>query len=723
MSRPTFPDRVPRAAGRKWRWLVAVTLLAALLRAWAVVGLPVDYDEPTYLGAGYDYAAAIRAGDWDAVIDYDQNREHPALPKLIYAGVVLALGEDASYARVLAAGRAISAAFGTLAALLLALLDPLAGGLLAVHTIAVKYTSQVYLEALPALASLAAVLALLRAAAPRDRWFWLSALLLGVTAAGKFTYLVVLFPIAYLVLWGKPWGGRNRRLLSGLGNLALYGLVAVLTFWALDPALWHDPLGRLWGMFSFHAAYSQGARVEAAGLPWYQPIIWLSSAAPVAWHPNVFFYFGLDGLYFWLTLGGLRREWRQRRWVVVWLAAAVALLLLWPTKWPQYTLIVAPAFCLTAAATVRDLRAWALENDHYWGWLRESTPRLGPAAWVVAGLIGAALLGSFALDRIDIASGQRGWSHVAATATSLPGDTVYDLVRDASGRMIAGTDRGVAIWTPGAAQDGGGTWVVHRSGSSGLADDQVRAVLGDPAGADVLWCGTAGGLSRFDGAAWQTFRGRDLGLAADAITALARDPRGRLWVGTQAGAAVFDGQRWQAFTAPAGPADNFISGIAADGDTVWFGTRAGVSALDTRTARWQTFTTANSGLASDNIGDVAVDAAGVLWVATLGGGLSAWDGATWQTYLSSSSDLPLNAVQVVAEVQPGVLWIGTNFGSVPGGLITVRDGGRWQTYFPGKTGFTGGEPLALAADGLGRVWIGTRGAGIDIFDRREQGAK
>ncbi len=723
MPQPTPPHPVPRTTGRKWRWLVAVTLLAALLRAWAVTGLPVDYDEPTYLGAGYDYAAAIRAGDWDAVIDYDQNREHPALPKLIYAGVVLALGDEASYDRVLAAGRAVSAAFGTLAALGLALLDPLAGGMLAAHTVAVKYTSQVYLEALPALASLAAVLALLRSRVPRDRWFWLSALLLGVTAAGKFTYLVVLFPIAYLVLWGRQWGGGTRRVLPGVGNLALYGLAAVLTFWVLDPALWHDPLGRLWGMLSFHTAYSQGARVEAAGLPWYQPFIWLSSSAPAAWHPNVFFYFGLDGLYFWLTLAGLRREWRQRRWLVVWLAAAVAVLLLWPTKWPQYTLIVAPAFCLAAAATVRDLRAWALENDHYWGWLRESTPRLGPAAWIVAGLIGAALLGSFALERIDVASGQRGWSHVAATETSLPGDTVYDLVQDASGRMIVGTDRGVAIWTPGAAPDQGGTWVVYRSGSSGLADDRVRAVLREPTGAGVLWCGTAGGLSRFDGAAWQTYRGRDLGLAADEITALALDGRGRLWVGTQVGAAVFDGETWQAFTAPIGPADDFISGIAAAGDTVWFGTRAGVSALDTRTGRWQTFTTANSGLASDNIGDVAVDAAGVLWVATLGGGLSAWDGAAWQTYLSSSSDLPLNTVQVVSEVQPGALWIGTNFGSVPGGLITVREGGVWQTYFPGKTGFTGGEPLAVAADGLGRVWIGTRGAGIDIFDRREQGAK
>ena len=43
---------------------------------------------------------------------------------------------------------------------ILALVDPLAGGLLAVHTLFIKYTSQAYLEALPLFAGLAAVLAL-----------------------------------------------------------------------------------------------------------------------------------------------------------------------------------------------------------------------------------------------------------------------------------------------------------------------------------------------------------------------------------------------------------------------------------------------------------------------------------------------------------------------------------------------------------------------------------
>ncbi|MFN2226915.1 MAG: transcriptional regulator, partial [Anaerolineae bacterium] len=147
---------------RRWSFLAAIVLLALLLRAWAVMRLPLDFDEPTYLEAASDYAAALRAGDWRAIVDYEGNREHPALVKLLYGLVVLALGEEGG---TLVAGlvcRALSAILGTLAVLVLALFDPLAGGLLAVHTLAVKYTSQVYLEALPHLASLAAVLALSR---------------------------------------------------------------------------------------------------------------------------------------------------------------------------------------------------------------------------------------------------------------------------------------------------------------------------------------------------------------------------------------------------------------------------------------------------------------------------------------------------------------------------------------------------------------------------------
>jgi hypothetical protein len=115
--------------------------------------------------------------------------------------------------------------------------QPAGGALLAVHTLAVKYTSQVYLEALPHLASTVAVLAFTRSRAGRDRWFWLSAVALGVTAASKFTYL----PVA--VSWSPTWPWRPR---ARWRDLLLYGLVALAVFLAAQPHLWRDPLPGCW---------------------------------------------------------------------------------------------------------------------------------------------------------------------------------------------------------------------------------------------------------------------------------------------------------------------------------------------------------------------------------------------------------------------------------------------------------------------------------------------
>ncbi|MGE5141499.1 MAG: hypothetical protein ACM3JD_18685, partial [Rudaea sp.] len=180
---------------RRHTVILLIVLLGALLRSWAVLGLPIDSDEPTYLQAAVDYAAALRAGNLQAVIDYAGTPEHPALVKLIYGGAVLLLGGSATQVTILYFTRAISAFFGVLAVFVLAVVDPWAGGLLAIDTLVVKYTSQTYLEAIPLFTGLLAVLLLYRARSASDRRFWLSGAALGITGAGKFSYVPLVFVI------------------------------------------------------------------------------------------------------------------------------------------------------------------------------------------------------------------------------------------------------------------------------------------------------------------------------------------------------------------------------------------------------------------------------------------------------------------------------------------------------------------------------------------------
>jgi hypothetical protein len=721
---------------RRWAVLASIVLLALLLRGWAVMRLPTDFDEPTYLEAAFHYADALRAGDWNAVIDYQENREHPALVKLLYGLVVLALGEEPGTVVAQLASRALSALLGTLAVLVLAILDPLAGGLLAVHTLAVKYTSQVYLEALPHLASIGAVLAFSRVPSGRDRAtnsrpvagrpmaglaFWLSALALGVTAAGKLTYLPVILPILYLAIWEK----RLRW-----HDLLLYGAAAVAVFWLLNPTLWHNPLGRLADSLFFHLRYSQGARVEAAGYPWYQPLYWLSHSGPSVWHPEVFFYFALDGPIFLLALPGLYWEWRERRWVVVWIVTSVVVLLLWPTKWPQYTLVVTPALCLAASSAVRHLYRALRQHEDYWAWARQMIPVPPLSFWVMLAALGLLVVAIYTSTTMELTLGRIGWSHLRTETSLLPSDTVYAIVPQpgdgAAQGMVLGTGRGAAIWSPRETTDLPDRWLVYTPENSGLPHSRVLAIA--RSGPD-LWFGTEGGLARLSGDEWQSFGADDLGLAAAPVYALAVGSDGRLWVGTGAGAAVYDGQTWTPYTAArSGLDDDGVLSLAiqtrggerssdstqSDGDLIWFGTRRGVSWLDTETGGWLSF----AGDFDPSWGGVPallVDSAGRLWAGTIGGGLGLWDGTAWQFYRTSNADIPFNTVQSLAEVEPGVLWIGVAPPTEVGGVLAEFDGQAWKEYTPRNSGFSGAEPLTIAQDAEGRWWIGTRTAGVDVY--------
>jgi hypothetical protein len=693
---------------RRYGLLVGIVLLAALLRGWAVMRLPMDFDEPTYLEAAFDYAGALRAGDLEAMVDYPGNREHPALVKVLYGLAVLTLGDDPGTLLAGLLSRALSALFGTLAVLLLALLDPLAGGLLAVHTLAIKYTSQVYLEALPHLASIGAVLAFSRVRSGRDRWFWLSALALGVTAAGKFTYLPVLFPIAYLALWDK----RLRW-----HHLLLYGAAALAVFWLLNPTLWHDPFNRLADSLFFHARYSQGARVEAAGFPWHRPLYWLSHSGPSLWHPDVFFYFALDGPIFLLALPGLYWEWRERRWVVVWIVTSIVLLLLWPTKWPQYTLVVTPALCLSASTALRRGYRALRRHEEYWEFFRQMVPTPPLSFWIAVIILAVAIAVGYTASTLQLTLGRLGWSHLDAETSRLPSDTVYAVVA-ADGDMVLGTERGAAVWSPPETTDLPDRWRLYTAETSGLPHDRVLAIAQD--GGD-LWFGTEAGLARYDGAEWETFGAADLGLTPAPVYVLAVGGDDRLWAGTGTGAAVYDGGTWTPLTAAnSGLGDSWVQSLAveprAGGDRVWFGTRSGVSRLDTAAGTWTDFAHAFD----PNWGGVPallVDAAGAVWAGTVGGGLGRWapQGGTWHFYRTANSDIPYNTVQALAEVAPGVLWVGAAPPAEVGGVLAEFDGEAWTTYTPRNSGFSGAEPLAFARDAQGRWWIGTRTAGVDIY--------
>jgi hypothetical protein len=256
-----------RALLRRLLGVALAVAVALLARGLAVRELPPDFDELAYLPAAYWYAERMAPGRWGELPDEPDNAEHPPMVKLAYAWQLRRSGApEPEWAKVRVGrpmpdgareafreARTLSAAAGILQVALLAAAAPAAGLWLAVDTYHVKYTAQAYIEALPGLLALLAVLVFERALrrrvdpgrallpapeAPRTGPLLVAAALLGLATAGKYGYGLVLSLTFAPFLLDRA---RHRpRLLAG------FAAVALATFLAADPALWPNPAVRLW---------------------------------------------------------------------------------------------------------------------------------------------------------------------------------------------------------------------------------------------------------------------------------------------------------------------------------------------------------------------------------------------------------------------------------------------------------------------------------------------
>ena len=360
--------------------IIAVTTIAWTLREQAVNRLPVDFDEDDYLRAAQEFTQLIRTEDWAGFQETNYRSEHPPLSKVLFGFGLLSAPEEPLILdrptsaspdnflpkELLLSARTVGAILGTITVALLAIINPVGAALLAFHTFTIKYVSQVMLESLPALTSLITVMAYLQSRKQKNEsaWLLISAVFLGLTAASKYLYCLV--AIAILIDWFIDARQQND-LARFLRRSAVWGIIAVAVFFAADPYLWPDPIGRLRESVFYHAGYAiDASEVQGANFPFWQMFVWLNMS-PSVWHRDVF-VIAPDLLITILAAFGLTQLWKKKRVYALWLGIAIFFLLLWPTKWPQYILVLTVPLSLAAAETIR------------LGWekFKESLSRRGP---------------------------------------------------------------------------------------------------------------------------------------------------------------------------------------------------------------------------------------------------------------------------------------------------------------------------------------------------------
>jgi hypothetical protein len=360
---------------KKTNVALLISILALFLRIYMAYNGPIEYDEPIYVTIAAKYNLAMRQGDWKQIIESTDNIDSPPLHKVVYA-IGLMLGRSVPKTGSMHSGmdlksvgywpkllilRLIAVLLGTATVYLISRINPLAGLFLAINTYAIKYTSVIYLEALPLLTSLAAIMAALKSLKAYQNsttnwkkwggWLALSSLFMGMTAASKYIYCLV----GIVILISTLIQGWKHRVSSLLG-LAMWGLLTLAFFFLLDPVLWHSPLSQLTKSVIFNFDYNASQYVREIGYPFWQPIKWLMISipqqrnVPIAFFNNPGDYFiSADSLIFVLALVGLPALFQRNKPMFIWLIVGLAFLLLWDTKWPQYILVVLVPFCVSAA--------------------------------------------------------------------------------------------------------------------------------------------------------------------------------------------------------------------------------------------------------------------------------------------------------------------------------------------------------------------------------------
>jgi len=710
-----FPLRALPKWWKRWHTIALIVALSGLIHAWAVWQLPLDADEPVYMRAGRDYAQLIRQGDWTEIINYDQNKEHPPLVKLMYSLPFLIKGENVNPDFEFYFNRSTSAFFGVLQVFILALFDPLAAFLLTFHSYTIKYTSQVYLEAFPLFASLLAVLLLRKfledeAQKASYGFFWIAAAAMGAAIAGKYPYGLMLIPVIFLL-----WQFRKK---VNIQQMMVWMGVVLVTFFILNPYFWNEPFRRILEVVSFHQAYTEGGDVTRAGYPWWQPVIWVATALP--WHPRVFFFLTLDEFIFWAGAVGLYFYGRKEPWLPGWFLVQFIILLIYPTKWPQYSLIVIPALCLSASGFLRWGYTWILEKESYWDYLEEMFPKPPRVFWwLIIGFTGLIVIGKVTYE-YDQALLRRGWQHLMAQTAPLPSNTIYDLYLRSNGDMMIATAQGAALWHVTQGSPWGEDSRVYNRQNSGILDESVRVVYEDQRG--NLWFGSDRGVSCLCEDRWVQISEDAFGVEEVRVRALVEDGEGNLWVGSLSGLYRWDGQQLSSYSPLVGGlADLRIFALAFQSDHgqefLWLGTQKGVSRLEVSTQALESWDFSARDLSWGGVSDLIVDAQNRVWISTIGGGVARWEGEEWLFYRLGSSGLPTSVVNSIIEQPGNGFWIGHGFPTEPGGLISRFDGNdQWIVYRDNNSGFNGGEPLTFAFDPMGRLWIGTALSGLQIYD-------
>lgn len=250
-------------------------------------------------------------------------------------------------------------------------------------------------------------------------------------------------------------------------------------------------------------------------------------------------------------------------------------------------------------------------------------------------------------------------------------------------------------------------WITYSKNNSGIPSDTVNCLAMLPDGS--ILAGTNRGAALFDGKAWTVFNRNNCPLPGDTIQAVCVDYRGFRWFCTNNGIAYFDGSIWHVpDLGREGITVKYFGSLCVDSSGVaWFGQFAGDMVCRYDGDAWTKLNLGHvSGWQTYSIKQILPASDGTTWFACSGGGLAQYVGNTWNFWFPSNSGLPDYFTSAMAFDVNGTRWIST-YSKI---MKTNESLSQWNLV---KT-IT--DTRALAVDMNGVLWAGVYGRGLFDYD-------
>ena len=208
--------------------------------------------------------------------------------------------------------------------------------------------------------------------------------------------------------------------------------------------------------------------------------------------------------------------------------------------------------------------------------------------------------------------------------TSLPGNSVRDVLRDENNQVWVATNNGLASYNE--KDEIFTTYSKKSYDSKSISQNEVHSLMQDKSG--IIWVGTYSGINIFDpNIKIEHYKNNPLdknSISESIVTTIYEDKYKYLWVGTYSNGINLINRDTGEIIRLGNEGDynfivsDYINYITGYKDEIYVATDYGLNIINTNTKESFTYTE-NNGLVENNIKNLFVDSSGNLWIGSANG--------------------------------------------------------------------------------------------------------